>query len=101
LAEEWRYKDVGNANVWQWDEEGKLTDEFHHRNGDIDGLWTKYWPDGSPRRQAEWRAGKLDGEFTEWYENGSVSARGRYADNRKIGEWRFWDDAGTESLRVY
>jgi antitoxin component YwqK of YwqJK toxin-antitoxin module len=101
LAEEWRYKDAENADIWKWDEEGKLTDELYQRNGDIEGWWTKYWPDGTVKRRAEWHAGKLDGGFSEWYESGSPRAQGRYAKDRKVGSWRFWDEAGAVTVRVY
>jgi antitoxin component YwqK of YwqJK toxin-antitoxin module len=101
LQEEWRYEDSQTAEVWRWNEDGSLTDRLSWRNGDIEGLWTKYWPDGSLKRRAEWRAGKLHGDFTEWYESGHLRSQGRYADDRKVGEWRFWDDAGIVSVRVY
>ena len=100
-AEDWRYSGAEAAEVSKWDGQGNLVDQLQYRRGEVDGLWTKYWPDGTTRRRATWRAGRLEGEFIEWYEDGTPRARGEYASNVKVGVWRFWDRAGIMSVREY
>lgn len=63
--------------------------------GERDGLWYAYYPDGTVQTKAYYVNGKQHGQYTVYYENGNVRYEGRYNMGTRIGEWNFYNEDGS------
>lgn len=53
-----------------------------------------WWPDGTPRYTAIWKAGKLEGPSLEYFASGAKRSEAFYVGGKKDGPARTWDDQG-------
>jgi hypothetical protein len=94
LFAEWIYDEAGGATVRRWHANGVQSDAFEMANGELEGRWLRWWPDGELLAESNWRGGQLEGDFREWYPDGQPKLEGRYVDGRRTGEWSFWSEDG-------
>ena len=64
-------------------------------DGNRDGLWYAYHPDGTVQTMAHYVDGKPHGRYVVYYSNGNVRYTGIYEHGRQTGEWRFYNEDGT------
>lgn len=58
---------------WEFREDGTLDHEDDYVNGERDGIYVTYYPDGKTRMsEAHFRAGKLDGISRVWNQDGKL-----------------------------
>lgn len=74
-----------NGNVYL---EGAL------KNGERDGLWKSYFPEGTIWSETGFNEGEMDGETKTFFPNGKLRYSGIYSNGEKDGEWRFYDSTG-------
>ena len=75
-------------------ETGNLLERFAYTNGQKNGPYEKFFPDGSPMIKGNYKMGKLDGNFVSYYGNGQVQVRGVYREGKQIENWEYFDDGG-------
>ncbi len=73
---------------------GKVYDEKLFENAVENGVWVKYYADGTKMLLGNVKDGKLQGKFQKWHSNGSVEAEGQYADDVTDGKWTYYSDDG-------
>jgi len=69
-------------------------------DGELDGQYLRYWPNGRLHEKIEYSRGVMHGEYIVWFDNGIRIEDGRYIYERKHGEWRSWDTETGELLRL-
>lgn len=78
-----------------YDESGeqKLS-ERRFQQGEPEGTWIEWYPDGEKKVEVEFLNGKLHGVKQQWYDNGQLAAREDYRAGRLHGEQQQWDKEG-------
>ena len=67
-----------------------------------DGPSTSFYPDGSRKSDASYRAGELDGPWKQYFHGGKPRTQGMFAAGKETGTWKVWFAAGgLASERVY
>ncbi len=98
-------KEHGSFHVWFEaiaDADPILKLEGSFANGEKEGLWTTWYPDGSLESKVSFRFGAEDGEYKEWWpkfeenEGDEVQMRtqGQFILGKKHGEWKIWHANG-------
>jgi antitoxin component YwqK of YwqJK toxin-antitoxin module len=77
-----------------WNDPGGRPGKGEYANGEREGTWVWYWPDGSLRERREYRSGLLEGKLEAWYPDGRPQAREEYREGKPHGEWRRWYESG-------
>jgi len=68
--------------------------------GRKEGVWERFYPNGSLHKMGEYRRGIHLGRWVEWWENGLLKWERRYDDEgRREGRFRWWDVEG-RSVRM-
>jgi len=81
---------------------GQIDFDSHYLNGELDGLITTFYSDGSVFDVANCRYGVLDGEATAYYLSGHILCKGQYRDGVQVGRWVWYkDDGKVESERDF
>jgi MORN repeat variant len=77
-------------------------------DGEREGLWTFWFPNGALREQGYYSAGQRTGLWKQWYVNGQRRSEGHRsgesgeAGSPRTGFWRFWFENGNlEAQGVY
>lgn len=68
--------------------DGKTATEIHYVDGEKNGLYLRYYPNGQKQLQANHDNNVLSGSAVEWYENGQKKAEGNYTAWKKHGFWK-------------
>ena len=63
-------------------------------NGLQTGLGQEYYPNGQPRKEANYLKGLLAGEFHEFHEDGSPAVTGQYKNGKQSGQWTYYKADG-------
>ncbi len=115
------YKGMVEDGVWtEWHDDGNLHRKQTWKDGELSGVSSLYYDDGSTQKSAEgnyiagvreglwkewhrngalwqegrYKAGKRQGPMTEYHPNGSKWEQGVYEAGEKTGQWTTWDNAG-------
>lgn len=64
------------------------------RDGDRQGIWRSFTPQGRLLSQTEYRDGRAHGPVVVFHPNGTVRYLGQHHEGTAVGEWRFHDEAG-------
>ena len=56
----------------------------------------EYWPNGKKRFEGIFKDGEKDGLWTKWHDNGQKEVEGTYKDGEKDGLWTKWHDYGSK-----
>ena len=75
-------------------------EEGTYKNKELDGLYSKWWPNGQKWREATYKDGNLNGLETTWYENGQKRAEQAYKDGILDGLWTQWDENGQKEVEA-
>ena len=95
------YYDKGNLWVYEKDfyDTGILLMEGPIVNGQREGDWTSYFPDGKVQSTGVYKEGIRVGKSMVYHENGHLWMDGYYTNDHKCGEWIFYDEQGYELER--
>lgn len=91
---------VTDGPVKAYDAQGRLELEGQMVNGQRQGIWTTYFPNGRVRSRSEYRDGVLQGITTAFRANGAMYYTGQHRNGRETGTWRFYDDQGNLARTV-
>ena len=75
-------------------ETGQVKMEGAMKDGQREGVWTAYFPDGRPQSIADFKAGKMNGTSKVYWENGNLRWEGFYKEDRRFGKWKYYDEQG-------
>jgi len=88
------YKDGEKNGLWtRWHGDGHKQHEGVHKDGIEDGKWTGWNMHGQKVWVKTYKDGKKDGLWTEWHSNGQKWEEGTYKNGKKDGlrtEW-YWN----------
>lgn len=82
---------VGPARTY--DRHGRLTREMSFVDGLLDGTWTGY-EHGAKFLQAAYQHGEIDGPYTRFYPNGAVQVQAQFQQGRLVSTVRVWTKKG-------
>ena len=77
------------------DEKGNLIMRGERVNGQREGGWESYFPNGTLRSKGTFVNGVREGPTTVYHENGNIFYTGWYRNGTPSGEWTFHDPDGT------
>ena len=80
--------------VQEFDVARHLISETQYRNGQKNGRFVSFWPDGHPRVRAFYEADRIEGDYRSWHANGRLAEWKRYADGHQAGLQQAWTDRG-------
>lgn len=102
-------KENGRYEVWyesladvESDVEANVKIRGSFVNGERDGVWQSWYPDGSMRTEVLYRNGVEDGVYKEWWpenpeeedEDPFLKTEGTFVLGEKDGEWKIWHRNG-------
>lgn len=73
----------------------------YYREGQLEGLATKWYADGRRQCVGHYREGLLEGTAKTWHENGERQGESQLAAGKLHGELILWDSQGRETKREY
>lgn len=99
----------------EYNEEGKITASYIFRKGNMvgegivddegnrDGPWKEFYPDGTLRSAGTYDKGIKTGEWKYYYANGKIEQQGKYTKKGKLdGLWTwFYEDGGMQREQGY
>lgn len=78
-----------------WSPAGRLLYAGQHdAQGEMDGRFERWWPDGVRRMRWQMRAGVHHGVVEAWHPSGAPRLRGERREGLEHGEWTWWDEDG-------
>ena len=66
--------------------------ERTYKDGEKDGLWTRWWENGQKEIEWTWKDGKKEGLFIKWYENGQKNSEYTFKDGKLISSKNWFSD---------
>ena len=88
-------KDGEKDGLWtRWYSNGQKEEEVTYKDGEIDGLETVWYYNGQKKYESTFKDGEWDGLWTKWYENGQKKNEGTYKDDKPDGLHTYWYDNG-------
>ena len=63
--------------------------------GQLDGITTLFFEDGSTNEVRCYKMSQMDGTWITWNEQGAKIAEANYFEGKKHGKWYVWDENGT------
>ena len=95
------YYNKGNQWVYEKDfyDTGILMMEGPILNGQREGDWISYFPDGKVQSTGVYKEGLRIGKSMVYHQNGRLWMDGWYVNDHKCGEWIFYDEQGYELER--
>lgn len=82
------------------DKAGRPLMEGDMRNGQRNGVWTSYLPNGRVQSRNVYEQGVLHGISTVFHENGVLYYSGAQRKGKPFGEWKFYDEQGVLARTV-
>ena len=73
--------------------------EYKYKNGEIDGVYKKWYENGSKKEFAIYDNGEFNGLRMRWYENGQLKYSGFYEHGKKIGLHKTWYENGQKKSK--
>lgn len=64
-------------------------------NGLREGIWTFYFPNGTPQVQSEFQQGQEEGSYKVFRDNGVPYYIGQYHQGQRTGTWEIYNPDGT------
>ncbi len=80
-------------------EQGQVSLKGHYLDNQKTGLWIKFDSDGKPNEAKIYNKNKLNGDYTAYWKNGTPKINGTYVDGKKIGEWKIKYENGNLALK--
>ncbi|MDZ7740312.1 MAG: toxin-antitoxin system YwqK family antitoxin [Bacteroidota bacterium] len=89
------YKNTLREGVWEkYFADGTVAEEVNYKNNKRNGPWKQYYPDGSIQRKGEYKDDRLHGVMTVYYPDGEVAVSGTYKNGMKEGIWMYFNAGG-------
>ena len=76
-----------------WDN-GQKKFEGSYKNGELNGLETKWYKNGQKKFEGTYKNGKQVGKWTTWYSIGQKWSEVTYKNGKEDGLWTTWYDNG-------
>ena len=84
---------------------GEINEALHRgsiKNGNLEGYWENYWPNGQLKWMADLKNGRVEGFYNDYWENGQLRAKGNYKNFRREGLWvNYYPNGQLESKGSY
>ncbi len=74
---------------------GKVKIALNITSGQLDGITTLFFKDGSTNEVRCYKMSQMDGTWITWNEQGAKIAEANYFESKKHGKWYVWDENGT------
>lgn len=68
--------------------------EGYYRDGQKDGRWSSYFPEGGVWSVVGYKNGEMHGKQTVYHPNGQKYYEGSFDNGIRKGTWSFWNEAG-------
>ncbi len=81
-------------------EDGTIKSTAPLTDGDIDGVYSEYWPNGARKEETVYVRGIRHGESVIYWDNGVVRETGINSNGRKQGVWQTFTRTGELSIRA-
>ena len=74
-----------------------------YKQGDRDGKWTWWYPNGQMQTEGAYWDKKKDGVWTEWWPSGQMKSQGAYSavHDKKVLLWQYWTADGNASTENF
>ena len=72
----------------------KMRSKGNLNDGNRDGRWVMWFPNGNKQTECSYSNGVAQGEQVVYFENGNVRYKGSFYNGLRIGEWQFFDENG-------
>jgi antitoxin component YwqK of YwqJK toxin-antitoxin module len=72
-----------------YNDDGSLSEEYFHNNGDIEGNYIIYYANGKIKEKCNYLNGKKHGKWTQYHPNGEVEFWEDYLNGQQQLDWRF------------
>lgn len=79
---------------------GNVSEVIVYSAGVKNGIWERYYPDGTTLFTTKYVNGKLHGGFIRRYKNGIIELSGNYKLGKKDGVWQYYSPKGKELAKV-
>jgi hypothetical protein len=81
---------------------GQPSHEFHYKNGQLEGLLTTFYTDGSKCVVSSQQNGVPDGVEEGYHPSGRIAYKGTYKAGKQVGHWIWYkEDGSIESEKDY
>ena len=84
----------------KWYENGQMKIEVTYKDGIEDGLQTYWYENGQKESEGTYKNGEWDGLSTRWYENGQKESEGTIKDGELVGLHKYWYNNGLKKYKV-
>jgi antitoxin component YwqK of YwqJK toxin-antitoxin module len=82
-------------------ESGKLSQRYHMKSRNTDGLHEYFYPNGRLRYEVYLVDGDANGPSKTYFENGHPESEGSYQNCKKEGQWWYWSANGSWRIVNY
>ncbi len=83
------------SGTWNYQGDRVLTDPWSNILENATGEMTAWWRHNEAKYyEAFYRNGEPDGLWRIWYPNGTAKCVGYLEDGRRVGVWTWWDEKG-------
>ncbi len=108
-----KVNDMKNGLFREYDLEGNIVNGYLYENdtmiaegvirndGNFEGEWTFYYPDGKVQSKGEYINGKRNGQWVYYFNNGKVQQKGTYKDEVYVGNWVWYYENGAIRLTEF
>ncbi len=86
--------------IVEYDEKGTLLKKFSLKDAKLDGSYSEWYENGSPRFEYNYVLGRLEGIQKEYYSSGQIKAISGFKDEKRDGLHEEWHENGILSRRV-
>lgn len=87
----------GPSTTWH-EGTSQKANEGEYRNGEKQGIWREWHPDGKLHLEGAYVDGQRDGLWTEYHPKGHKWKAGSFRTGTKIGTWITWNSKAEQSL---
>ncbi len=103
LAAKRDFRDGKRHGEWTtYDETGKQPlREEHYVDGQRDGVWKYWYPDGQLKQEIRFEDGKREGKSAEWNEQGQPRLEANFGDDKLHGTTTRWFPDGRKIVQEY
>lgn len=85
---------VQHGPIMRWYENGQPRMQGQYKSDQRVGQFTWWHENGGRHLVAFYREGKKEGLWTWWHPNGMKSIQGEYKDDEAVGPWTWWEENG-------
>ena len=87
-------KELYSGKVFKNRMGGKKEFEGSYKDGELDGVRTRWYENGQKEEEGTYKDGKRDGLFTQWYKNGQKRREDTFKDGKEISG-KYWNEDGS------